>query len=139
MSENVVSSLKEEQLKERMESLGILEKDIIEKFILGSGKGGQKINKTASCVYLKHLLSGIEIKSQGDRSRALNRFFARRQLCDRVEELLLGKESERIQTFEKIKRQKRRRSRRSKQNILDNKHKISEKKQNRKNISSSHE
>ena len=68
------------ELTARMERLGIFEKDLIEKFILGSGSGGQKINKTSSCVYLKHLPTGIEVKCQGTRSRDLNRLYARREL-----------------------------------------------------------
>src|SRR6185436_10588305 len=47
-------------------TLGIHESDLIEKFILGSGKGGQKVNKTSSCVYLKHIPTGIEVKCQQD-------------------------------------------------------------------------
>jgi len=77
---------KETQLAERMARLGIREADLTEQFIKGSGKGGQKINKTSSCVYLLHRPTGIEIKCQRERSQSLNRFFARRELCDRVEE-----------------------------------------------------
>lgn len=119
---------KEEALKKRMESLGIFESDIIEKFILGSGKGGQKINKTSSCVYLKHLPSGIEVKCQKDRSRAVNRYLARRELCDRYEGEIEKKKTEKEMLFEKIRRQKRRRSRRSKEKMLEKKKLHSEKK-----------
>ena len=58
-----VSEDKEQWLKERMEALGVLEKDIEEKFIRASGSGGQKVNKTSTCVYLKHIPTGIEVKS----------------------------------------------------------------------------
>ena len=64
-------------LKRRMVDLGILEDDLIERFIRGTGHGGQKINKTSSCVYLHHQPSGIEIKCQAQRSREMNRFLAR--------------------------------------------------------------
>ena len=74
-------------LKRRMVDLGILEDDLIERFIRGTGHGGQKINKTSSCVYLQHQPSGIEIKCQAQRSREMNRFIARRELCERLEEL----------------------------------------------------
>jgi len=103
---------KREALLRRMAHLGVLEDDLLEKFIRGTGHGGQKINKTSSCVYLKHLPSGIEIKCQAERSRTLNRFLARRELCDQLEDLLLGEQSARQQRLEKIRRQKRRRSRR---------------------------
>ena len=103
---------KREALKRRMETLGILEDDLVEKFIRGTGHGGQKINKTSSCVYLKHRPTGLEVKCQAGRSRAMNRFLARRELCDHLEEIQLGEKSARRQEIEKIRRQKRRRSRR---------------------------
>ena len=114
-----------------MTRLGILEKDLIEKFVLGAGSGGQKLNKTSSCVFLQHPKSGIEIKCQRERSRELNRFVARRELCERLEERILGQQSARQQANEKIRRQKRRRSRRQKERVLDDKRKHSVKKQAR--------
>src|SRR5882762_9030585 len=111
------------ELADRMQKLGIQESDLVEKFILGSGSGGQKINKTSSCVYLKHVPTGIEVKCQQDRSRDMNRFFARRKLCEELEERVEGIKSAKRQKIEKIKRQKRRRSRRSKDKMLaDKKH-----------------
>ena len=115
-----------------MASLGIHEEDLIEKFIRGSGSGGQKINKTSSCVSLHHTPTGIDIKCQRERSRELNRYLARRELCEKIEEIKLGKKSARQQAIEKIRRQKRRRSRRAKNRMLDDKSKHAEKKQNRK-------
>ena len=56
-------------LDKELAHLGIEKRDLIEKFIFASGKGGQRVNKVASCVYLKHLPSGIEIKSQKSRFR----------------------------------------------------------------------
>ena len=72
-----VSPNKEKNLLDRMKKIGIHESDLYERFIRAKGKGGQKINKTSCCVYLKHLPTGIEIKCQKERSQALNRFFAR--------------------------------------------------------------
>lgn len=115
-----------------MAGLGITEETLTEKFIQGSGSGGQKINKTASCVYLKHSTSGIEVKCQQQRSRELNRYIARRELCERLEEKRDGKKSARKQAQEKIRRQKRRRSRRAKNRMLDDKSKHAEKKNRRK-------
>lgn len=115
-----------------MLKLGITDDNLMEKFIQGSGSGGQKINKTASCVYLKHLPTGIEVKCQQQRSRELNRFLARRELCERLEEMRDGKKSARQQAIEKIRRQKRRRSRRAKNRMLDDKAKHSQKKNLRK-------
>ena len=68
-------------LRERMEDLGIREQDLEESFVRGSGRGGQKVNKTNNCVYLRHTPTGIAVKCHADRSRELNRFLARRELC----------------------------------------------------------
>lgn len=112
---------KQEQLQKKMASLGIEENDLVEKFILGSGKGGQKLQKTSSCVYLKHLPTGIEVKCQKDRMRENNRFFARRMLCEKIEEQVLQEKSQKQQEIEKIRRQKRKRSKRAKEKMLENK------------------
>src|SRR5476649_501495 len=113
----MASKEKHDQLRAKMEKLGIRDEDLVEKFILGSGSGGQKVNKTHSCVYLKHLPSGFEIKCQADRSRTMNRFLARRSLCEKIEETLLGDKAEKQQAFEKIRRQKRKRSKRAKEKM----------------------
>ncbi|MCB0332361.1 MAG: peptide chain release factor-like protein [Bdellovibrionales bacterium] len=115
-----------------MERLGIDEKDIIENFIRGSGSGGQKINKTSSCVQLLHKPSGIEVKCQQERSQAMNRYIARRELCDKLEEQIEGKRSKAEQEREKIRRQKRKRSKRAKEKMLQEKLKRSEVKESRK-------
>ncbi len=121
-----------QQLLQWMNKLGIQENDINEKFILGSGSGGQKINKTASCVYIKHVKSGIEIKCQQSRSRELNRYYARYRLCEKLEEQILGEKSKKQKAIEKLKRQKRTRSKRAKQKILNDKNHQSQIKNNRK-------
>ena len=136
MSTFLVTEQKEKELVSRMAELGLGEEDLEEKFLLGSGKGGQKVNKTSSCVYLRHGPSGLEVKCQRTRSQALNRFFARRELCDRFEERVRGEKSRRQQEQEKIRRQKRRRSRRSKQRMLEDKRRQGEKKDLRKSIRS---
>lgn len=107
-----VSEEKNRWLKEKMEALGILEKDIEEKFIRSSGRGGQKVNKTSTCVYIKHIPTGIEVKWMKERSQSLNRFLARRELARRIEHLSgeLATENERIR---KIKKQKLKRKKRS--------------------------
>ena len=115
-----------------MKELGIKEDELIEKFIRGSGSGGQKINKTSSCVFLQHPPSGIEVKCQKDRSRALNRYFARKLLCERLDEKLKGKESRKQQEVERIRRQKRKRSKRAKDKMLADKKQQSTKKEMRK-------
>ncbi|MDE3055915.1 MAG: peptide chain release factor-like protein [Verrucomicrobiota bacterium] len=117
----MVGKEKIDLLAQRMKDLGILEIDLVERFILGSGHGGQKINKTSSSVYLKHIPTGIEVKCQSGRSQALNRYLARVLLCDKLEEVLLQKKSKAQQEREKIRRQKRRRSRKQKEKMLKEK------------------
>ena len=126
--QNPVSADKLTDLDQRLLALGVTTDTLTEKFVRGSGAGGQKINKTSSCVFLKHLPSGLTIKCQADRSREMNRFLARRELCEELEAIRDGKESERVQEMEKIRRQKRRRSRRSKQRSVADKRILSNKK-----------
>src|SRR3989337_3053461 len=106
-----VSEEKNKWLREKMESLNIHEEDITEKFIRSSGKGGQKVNKTSTCVYIKHIPTGIEIKCMKDRSQSINRFLARRELVERIERLSGKPTAEEIKRLkakkQKLKRQKR--------------------------------
>ena len=125
---SMLSQRKEKTLNDRMEQLGIKESDIIERFVRSSGAGGQKVNKTSTCVYLKHIPSGIEVKCQKERSQALNRFLARRILADKLEQIQLGRKSEEAKRIAKIRRQKRKRSKRAKEKILKEKKIQSEKK-----------
>ena len=96
-----------------MKALGIYEKDIEEKFIRSSGSGGQKVNKTSTCVYLRHLPTGIEIKCMEERNQSLNRFLARRELVRRVERMS-GQLTPEEMKIEKIKRQKLKSKKRAK-------------------------
>jgi peptide chain release factor len=126
-----VSLGKERILAEKMEHLGIKESDIVERFVRSRGHGGQNVNKVSTCVYLKHLPTGIEVKCQQERSQALNRFLARRTLTRKIEERILGLESEEQYRIEKIKRQKRKRSKRAQEKVLRLKHIQAQKKQSR--------
>jgi protein subunit release factor B len=123
-----ISPEKETALQERMDRLGVSESDFRETFIRSSGPGGQKVNKTSSCVQLLHVPTGLAVKCQQERSQALNRFLARRLLLDRIERIQTGAVSAEKQRIEKLKRQKRRRSRRAQEKILEQKHIQSEKK-----------
>lgn len=109
-----VSEEKNRWLKEKMEALGIHEKDIEEKFIRSSGSGGQKVNKTSTCVYLKHIPTGVEVKWMRERNQSLNRFLARRELVLRVQKLSGRLTPEEVKS-EKAKRQKLKRKKRAKQ------------------------
>ncbi len=107
-----VSDEKNRWLRERMAVLGIREEDLEERFVRSSGKGGQHVNKTSTCVYLKHLPSGIEVKCMEERSQSVNRFLARRELVEKVA-MLAGVATPQSSKQEKAKKQKARRQRRS--------------------------
>lgn len=128
MSIFTVSAEKENLLQERMAQLGISEEDLRETFVRSSGPGGQKVNKTSSCVQLVHLPTGLSVKCQQERSQLLNRFLARRLLLDRIERLQKGLVEAEKMRREKIRRQKRKRSKRAKEKILQDKHHQAEKK-----------
>jgi protein subunit release factor B len=113
-----VAEEKERRLRERMAGLGIREEDLEERFARGGGPGGQKINKTSVVVRLRHRPTGIEVRCGAERSQAMNRFLARRLLCDRIEGQRAGAVAAQRARREKIRRQKRRRSRRQKARML---------------------
>lgn len=129
-----VSAEKEKALFERMDQLGVSKEDLQETFVRSSGPGGQKVNKTATCVFIRHIPTGLTVKCQRERLRSVNRFIARRLLLDKIERMQKGvieKERERI---EKIKRQKRKRSKRAKEKILREKKEQSKKKRLRSSV-----
>jgi peptide chain release factor len=111
-----ITQKKQNELEARMASLNIRQQDIEEKYIRSSGPGGQKVNKTSSCVYLRHIPTGLEIKMQQERSQRLNRYYARKRLCELIEQEKFGKKSPQALKAEKIRKQKQRRKRRSRQN-----------------------
>ncbi len=107
-----VGEEKETWLRQKMDILGLHEKDIEEKFIRSSGSGGQKVNKTSTCVYLKHIPTGIEVKFMRERSQSLNRFLARRELVKRIEKLS-GQLTPEDVKIHKAKKQKSKRKKRA--------------------------
>jgi protein subunit release factor B len=119
----VLKPEKMEAIEKEMIKFGIIEEDLIEKFILGSGPGGQKINTTHSCVYLKHVPSGIEVKCQKERSREANRYHARKELLEKFKGEICQIETKKTQQMEKIRRQKKRRSRKAKVKMIEEKKK----------------
>ncbi len=129
-----VSSDKWKALGARLLKLGIREQDLDEHFVRAGGPGGQNVNKVSTCVILTHRASGVSIRCQEERSQGLNRFLARKRLADKVEETVLGKASRRQQEIEKIRRQKRKRSKRAKEKMLETKHQRAEVKANRKAV-----
>jgi len=121
-----VSLEKQKALDKKMSELGVKDEDVTEKFIRSGGAGGQNVNKVSTCVYLKHLPTGIEVKCQKERSQSLNRYAARKLLLQKIETAILGELSEERRRIEKIRRQKRKRSKRAKEKMLERKRKRSE-------------
>jgi len=109
------------RIRDNLVRAGVDDADLDERFVLGSGAGGQKVNKTSSAVLLRHLPTQTVVKCQATRSREVNRWLARRLLAGRLLERIEGERSARRQAAEKIRRQKRRRSRRQKARMLDEK------------------
>jgi peptide chain release factor len=126
--QHLVTYEKTTALNQRMAALGIRDVDLLEKFVRGSGAGGQKINKTSNCVFLKHLPTGVCIKCQLDRSREMNRFLARRELCDQFDAIREGRAVAKTQAVEKMRRTNRPRSRNSKKRSVADKRQLSQKK-----------
>ena len=117
------------QLEQRMSALGVRESEIEETFVRSGGAGGQKVNKSSSCVMLLHRPTGLRVKCQTTRHQALNRFLARRLLLDKIERVQKGYVEAERAYIEKVRRQKRKRSRRAKDRMLADKARHSEKKQ----------
>ncbi|MFT5882640.1 MAG: protein subunit release factor B [Crocinitomicaceae bacterium] len=115
-------------IEQQLIKLGAPPSTLVEKFIQGSGAGGQKINKTSSCVYLKHLPTGIQVKCQGERSREVNRQLARVELCKKIQALYDNAAADKKNAREKTRRANRPRSRNSKNRMLKGKKQNAQKK-----------
>ena len=138
MALNIVSPGKEKSLLDRMQALGVREQDIEEQFVRSSGAGGQKVNKSSTCVVLHHRPTGVRVKCQRERSQALNRFLARRILLDKIEAKLRGAHTAKAQEIARIRRQKRKRSRRARLKLLADKRHQAEKKSSRAGVRPEH-
>jgi len=110
----------------RLAALGIREEDLSETFVHAGGKGGQNVNKVATCVVLVHRPTRTAVKCQQERTQGQNRLIARELLAAKIETARQGKASALAQEAARVQRQKRRRSRRAKQKMLANKHARSE-------------
>jgi len=122
---------KELELAERMSALGVQESDIKETFVRSGGHGGQNVNKTSTCVMLRHRPSGIQVKCQQTRHQAMNRLLARRLLLEKIEAERRNRHAAARAQAEKVRRQKRKRSHAAQQQILKEKFHHAAKKQAR--------
>ena len=110
---------KEAALEKKLAELGIREGEITTRFIKSSGRGGQKVNKTSSAVFLRHEPSGISVKFGKHRSQHLNRFFALRTLAEKLEIHLKGVPDREKAKLARLKKQKKRRKKRAKQKVSE--------------------
>jgi peptide chain release factor len=125
----------EQELKARMRRLNVSEGDIQESFLRASKKGGQNVNKVATCVYLHHAPTGLSVKCQEERQQGLNRYRARVLLLDKIEELQDRQKRAIIDREEKDRRRRRKRTQNAKEAMLDDKRRRKERKQIRRRIS----
>ena len=115
-----------QQIEQRMAALGVLESDVEETFVRSGGPGGQKVNKSSSCVMLFHRPTGLRVKCQTSRQQGVNRLLAREMLLGKIEAMRRSAaEAERTRA-EKTRRQKRQRSRGAKERMLKQKAKRGE-------------
>ncbi len=120
-SDSPVARKKLSDLRGRIERLGIDLAAVEERFVRCGGPGGQKVNKTASGVQLSYEPLGLRraqssrviVKWTRERSQALNRFLALRELVDEVEIKVSPGTSGRLRERERLRKQKDRRRRRS--------------------------
>jgi protein subunit release factor B len=112
MPDFAVSDEKNRWLQLRMAELQVREEDLQESFVRSSGNGGQHVNKTSTCVQLRHVPSGICVSVSRERSQSVNRFLARRELLERLE-ALSGARTPEMKRIERLRKQKDRRRRRT--------------------------
>ena len=110
-----------ESVLRRLEALGVALAEVEERFVRGSGPGGQKINKTSSTVWLRHRPTGIEVRCQAERSQAANRDEAWRELCGKLEARVQAGRDAARQEMEKGRRQSRQKSRGQKVAMIQSK------------------
>jgi len=126
-----VSIEKRKDLRRRMRKLKVFEKDLVETFVRSSGPGGQNVNKVSSCVVLKHLPTGTQVKCQEERTQGLNRFLARTLMIEKLDKQRREARLKIVNKIEKLRRQTRKKSKSAKEAMLKEKQKKSEKKKSR--------
>jgi protein subunit release factor B len=113
-SDSPVTAAKLKALRKRIQELAVDLAHVDERFIKAGGPGGQKVNKTSAGVQLRYAPLNLVVKWTRERSRALNRFLALRELLDEIEAKISPETSDRTREQEKVRKQKQRRRRRNK-------------------------
>jgi peptide chain release factor len=129
-----VSSEKANQLEQRMTALGVREADLEETFVRSGGHGGQNVNKTATCVMLRHRPTDLRVKCQTTRQQGLNRFLARQLLLEKIAARQKGQVDTERALVEKMRRKERPRSYGAKMRILVDKSRHAAKKASRRSV-----
>jgi len=111
----------EADVRRRLAGLGVSPDDVEERFVRGTGPGGQKINKTSSTVWLQHRPTGIEVRCQVERSQAVNRARAWAELCAKLEARRASSASAAQAKREAERRRTRQKSRGQKVRMIENK------------------
>ena len=109
------------QIDERLAALGTSAAAVEERFVRGTGPGGQKINKTSSTVWLRHGPTGVEVRCQRERSQAANRELAWRELCEKLEARARATAHAAIDDREAARRRNRQKSRGQKIRMIESK------------------
>ncbi|WP_414660748.1 peptide chain release factor family protein [Horticoccus sp. 23ND18S-11] len=109
------------QIDERLAAVGARADEVDERFVRGSGPGGQKINKTSSTVWLRHRPTGVEVRCQRERSQTANRELAWRELCAKLEDRRRAAVAAAREKHEKQRRRTRPKTRGQKIRMIESK------------------
>ena len=112
------------QIEIRLAKLGVRASDVRERFVLGTGPGGQKINKTA----------WTGVRRQKERSRDANRRLAWEALCEKLEKRLQIVWAKERSEKEKERRRNRPKSARRKKIMVADKRRRGELKSSRSRV-----
>jgi len=122
------------QIRDRLAALGVRVEEVDERFVRGTGPGGQKINKTSSTVWLRHGPTGTEVRCQAGRSQQANREQAWTELCDKLEASRAAAARARQQEREARRRRTRQKSQAQKNRMMDDKTHRARHKANRRRV-----
>ncbi|KAJ2805638.1 hypothetical protein H4R20_002009 [Coemansia guatemalensis] len=98
----------------RVEAVVLQEADIEERHVRGWGNGGQKLNKTSSCVQLLHKPTNTTVVCQDTRSLQQNRKIAYKRLKEKLDLQINGSQSKIGKKIEKLRARKHKQRQRAK-------------------------
>jgi protein subunit release factor B len=122
------------QVAARLAALGVREADLEETFVRSAGPGGQNVNKTATCVVLRHRPTGVQVRCQATRQQGLNRLLAREWLAAWLAALARARAAAERAQREKARRQQRRPSAAARRRMVEAKRRLAEKKAARRRV-----